>query len=130
VTKLLELRIRSGAESEARYFTTSPVTLGRDGSNRCVLDDPRVSRHHARWEFDDSNVYVVDIGSRNGTFSDLASPRIPPQVSHDLAHHGMEFVIGRTQFSVRLIEGMNEVDGPGGGFGRIDATVPLPPGRL
>ena len=43
------------------------ILVGRAPSADLRLDDPRVSRLHARIEMRDDGVYVEDLGSRNGT---------------------------------------------------------------
>jgi FHA domain-containing protein len=43
------------------------ILVGRAPSADLRLDDPRVSRLHARIEMRDGGVYVEDLGSRNGT---------------------------------------------------------------
>jgi pSer/pThr/pTyr-binding forkhead associated (FHA) protein len=54
------------------------VLVGRAPSADLRLDDPMVSRLHARIEMRDDGVYVEDLGSRNGTSVDgvtVAAPR-------------------------------------------------------
>lgn len=47
----------------------SPLNIGRqkDG-NALVIDDEFVSRNHAKVVFEGSNYYILDNGSKNGTF--------------------------------------------------------------
>lgn len=47
--------------------TGTSLTLGRHESNDIVLDDPRVSRRHARLEVQGDRILVTDLGSANGT---------------------------------------------------------------
>ncbi len=54
------------------------ILVGRSPSADLKLDDPSVSRLHARIEMRDDGVYVEDLGSRNGTTVDgqaVAAPR-------------------------------------------------------
>ena len=54
------------------------ILVGRSPSADLRLEDPSVSRLHARIEVRDDGVYVEDLGSRNGTLVDgeaLAHPR-------------------------------------------------------
>jgi len=46
------------------------ILVGRAPSADLRLDDPRVSRLHARIEMRDDGVFVEDLGSRNGTTVD------------------------------------------------------------
>lgn len=46
----------------------APLILGRDRAADLVLRDSEVSRRHARLESHEGLLYVVDLGSSNGTF--------------------------------------------------------------
>src|SRR5437762_1223306 len=45
----------------------TPVTLGREEGNMLRLNDERVSRFHAKVQFDNSEVILTDLESTNGT---------------------------------------------------------------
>jgi pSer/pThr/pTyr-binding forkhead associated (FHA) protein len=60
------------------------------------IDDPRVSRLHARIEMRDDGVYVEDLGSRNGTLVDGE----PVAKSRRLAN-GDEITIGTASIIFR-----------------------------
>ena len=47
-----------------------PVTVGRSSSCTVRVEDPRVSAHHARFQFTDTGVIVTDLGSTNGILVD------------------------------------------------------------
>src|SRR5438046_10600574 len=54
---------------ELTEIKSAPFWIGRHPRCDLVLPDPEVSRLHARLSLDDEgNVYLVDNGSRNGTF--------------------------------------------------------------
>ena len=55
------------------------LTIGRSADNDVALDDSKVSRHHARIEFDGTNYQVVDLNSTNGTY--LANVKLLPGVA-------------------------------------------------
>jgi len=57
----------------------SGMILGRGEDSDIVLDDVKVSRHHARIEFDGSNYLVVDLDSSNGTY--LANAKLLPGIA-------------------------------------------------
>jgi pSer/pThr/pTyr-binding forkhead associated (FHA) protein len=59
------------------------ILVGRAPSADLRLDDPRVSRLHARIEMRDDGVYVEDLGSRNGTAVDGESVTAARQLSVD-----------------------------------------------
>lgn len=44
-----------------------PVTIGREEGNLLRLNDERVSRYHAKVQFDDGDLILTDLGSTNGT---------------------------------------------------------------
>jgi len=66
------------------------LTIGRAPDNDVVLDDDRVSQHHARVEMRGEQAYIVDLGSSNGTFVDgqLCSEReLAPGQDIQMGHH-------------------------------------------
>jgi pSer/pThr/pTyr-binding forkhead associated (FHA) protein len=54
--------------------------IGRLGDNDVVLDDPRVSGHHARLIVEGSRARIEDLGSSNGTFLNSPDRRITQAV--------------------------------------------------
>src|SRR5579859_5034169 len=44
-----------------------PVTIGREEGNMIRLNDERVSRFHAKIQFDSEDVIITDLDSTNGT---------------------------------------------------------------
>ena len=65
----IELVVDDGATIATRRLGRR-ILVGRAPSADVRIDDPRVSRLHARIEMRDDGVYVEDLGSRNGTFVD------------------------------------------------------------
>jgi eukaryotic-like serine/threonine-protein kinase len=47
---------------------TGQMIIGRSRENDISLDDAKISRRHARIEYDGKDVRVVDLDSKNGTF--------------------------------------------------------------
>src|ERR1700730_6773411 len=45
----------------------TPVTIGREEGNLLRLNDERVSRFHAKVQFDNGEVIITDLDSTNGT---------------------------------------------------------------
>jgi phosphoserine phosphatase RsbU/P len=59
-----------GVEGKARKVRlpiTTPLLVGRGASNHIVLDDPRISRQHARFAPEADGAFVYDLNSANGT---------------------------------------------------------------
>lgn len=59
------------------------ILVGRAPSADLRLDDPRISRLHARIEMRDDGVYVEDLGSRNGTSVDGKTVTDPRRLEED-----------------------------------------------
>lgn len=57
---------RDGSERIVEVDGT-PLTLGRATDNGLVLEDPRVSRHHARLQARRGTLVLTDLGSTNGS---------------------------------------------------------------
>src|SRR5262245_8844253 len=51
-------------------LTFDELGIGREPSNQIVLDDPRVSRRHARVYRGEKGHYIEDLGSANGVLLD------------------------------------------------------------
>src|ERR1700730_6844084 len=45
----------------------TPVTIGREEGNLLRLNDERVSRYHAKVQFDNGDMILTDLESTNGT---------------------------------------------------------------
>src|SRR5947209_4696105 len=46
---------------------STPVTIGREEGNVLRLNDERVSRFHAKVQFDNGEIIITDLESTNGT---------------------------------------------------------------
>lgn len=57
-------------ESQAgeRIEVFNPVVLGRGAPSDIVLDDTFLSTQHARFSVDDGDLFIEDLGSRNGSY--------------------------------------------------------------
>jgi ABC-type multidrug transport system ATPase subunit len=61
------LRVRTPDDNSRDFTLTEPTyTLGRSPENDIVINDPAVSRFHARLEKRDSSYEIVDLDSTNG----------------------------------------------------------------
>ena len=79
------------------HLSAGPNILGRDRTAVAWIDDPSISRLHARIEVGDVDVTIEDLGSKNGTF--VAGRRIEgPQALHD----GDEVTLGRVPMTFRV----------------------------
>lgn len=63
-------RLVGSGESKALDIALADgeTTLGRESDNSVVIDEPQLSRHHARITVSGSQVAITDLGSTNGTF--------------------------------------------------------------
>ncbi len=87
--------LREPDGSQRQYVLTGATawTLGRDKDNAIVLNDPSVSRQHALLQYlDDHNIYLIDLGSRNGSFVNNRRISIPT-----LLQDGDRLTLGQSQ---------------------------------
>lgn len=77
------------------------LMIGRSPDCTLTLDDPLVSRHHARVSVESGGVYLDDLGSRNGT---LVNGR-PASARHKLSHQDRVRIGGHEM--VFVVEGMS-----------------------
>jgi pSer/pThr/pTyr-binding forkhead associated (FHA) protein len=75
-----------------------PGEVGRTKASAVALNDPEVSRRHARFSSHDGLVYVEDCKSRNGTF--LNGRRISEAIE---VREGDEIDVGTTRLLVRSV---------------------------
>jgi ABC-type multidrug transport system ATPase subunit/pSer/pThr/pTyr-binding forkhead associated (FHA) protein len=101
--------VREG-ESEEFALPAEGATIGRSSDNHIALNDPLVSRRHARLDRRGTGVYLTDLGSANGTR--LNGVPVDPDVP--VAVQGGDEV-GISSFVLRLL--------PDGG----EATASRPP---
>ncbi|MEZ4868488.1 MAG: FHA domain-containing serine/threonine-protein kinase [Caldilineaceae bacterium] len=97
VPMVLEVQMLDG-ESRRVPLTEGVLTIGRTPDNGLVLDEPRVSRQHARVEFDGQGYHIVDLRSANGTF--LNKERLP---AGGRAPWGNEATVRISKFTLRLV---------------------------
>ena len=81
--------------SQPTWLPIGTTSVGRGEGNELQLDDPKVSRKHARLQVSDGTLTIVDLGSTNGTF--VNKRRIPPNQSIRL-EAGDEISFGRSKF--------------------------------
>jgi hypothetical protein len=61
------LQMVVGAEIDRQYPLAGVMYVGRELDNDVQVNDPRISRRHARIRADGTRVTVADLGSTNGT---------------------------------------------------------------
>ncbi|HWE62848.1 MAG TPA: DUF3662 and FHA domain-containing protein [Chloroflexota bacterium] len=81
-------RARIELEGASCYLDRDVVTLGRGLDNDVVVEDRRVSRHHARIQFGPRGWEIMDLASTNGTFVNGR------QVKQRLIDHGATISLG------------------------------------
>lgn len=68
-------------------------TVGRDQDNTIIILDSSISRHHAIIQYLDSNsIYLIDLGSTNGSFVNQQRVNVPT-----LLHHGDQLTLGQSE---------------------------------
>ena len=70
-TSGLRLFMRQGPRAGQTFDLIKPIAvIGREAGNDIVIEDPQVSRHHAKLTLQGGSYVVEDLGSTNGTFMD------------------------------------------------------------
>ncbi len=94
---LLLTGLNGGQTNKQYVITERGLQLGRDPSNDICLDDPDVSRHHARVILYNSALWVQDTGSRNGVF--VNNSRI---TNHKQLSPGDQLLVGSHAFRIDM----------------------------
>jgi CheY-like chemotaxis protein len=114
----------SEAGADVVQVTRFPAILGRHAEGEAVLDHPMVSRRHCELSLHGDEVWVRDLGSRNGTFVN-ARPVIDAQPLAD----GDLLKLGPLFFHVRLVApALAPAAAPGSGTGA--SSHPNPPQQV
>lgn len=58
----------AGGVSQEVIVPSQGLTIGRSRDNDLVIDEPPVSRHHARIAVENNQLVFYDLGSTNGSF--------------------------------------------------------------
>ncbi len=75
------LTIRRGPQPNHQYpLTRDTMTIGRDITNDVVINDPEVSRHHARLVRTATGYTIEDLRSTNGVFVNRTKLQAPHQL--------------------------------------------------
>jgi pSer/pThr/pTyr-binding forkhead associated (FHA) protein len=93
----LDLEVVEGPNAGHRASLAAPVVIGRAPDVNLLLDDPQVSRHHARvTPQPDGSALVEDLGSSNGTFINHSELHAPARLDV-----GDDLLIGVTVLELR-----------------------------
>jgi hypothetical protein len=68
IPRLPRLVITAGTGEGREFKLRAKATLGRAPDNDIILEDPKVSRHHAVIAFTEERYSITDLESANGTF--------------------------------------------------------------
>jgi hypothetical protein len=80
-----------------RHYSTPEVILGREPSCAFPINDQTVSSHHARLSFHQSQWWLEDLASTNGTFLNGEAVTTPVVITH-----GDELQLGQLRVRVEL----------------------------
>jgi pSer/pThr/pTyr-binding forkhead associated (FHA) protein len=59
---------RKDTAQQVRHYVQSEITIGRDPTCECPVDDESISARHARLSFHQNQWWLEDLQSTNGTF--------------------------------------------------------------
>ena len=92
---MFELVFLSGARAGAVIEVGNNMVIGRSPDCGLEVPDPNVSRHHAHFHFDGTQLRVVDNNSSNGTYLN------EQRVSDGVLRHGDIIRFGETRIRVQ-----------------------------
>src|SRR4051794_31989366 len=79
----------------------TPVTIGREEGNVLRLNDERVSRFHAKVQFDNNEVIITDLDSTNGTRVNGNVVQIRRLRAGDRIHVGRSILLFGSEAEIR-----------------------------
>eukprot|EP00455_Lapot_gusevi_P047971 TRINITY_DN6578_c0_g3_i3.p1 TRINITY_DN6578_c0_g3~~TRINITY_DN6578_c0_g3_i3.p1 ORF type:complete len:631 (+),score=207.64 TRINITY_DN6578_c0_g3_i3:87-1979(+) len=102
LTFVLTLKGSSRSKEFVLERKKNVATIGRDHSNDIVIEDARVSRSHARIDYDETKAEYSDLGSSHGTLLNGVSvlkARLAPGDVLTLGTSRLEFQLKKRRFS-------------------------------
>ena len=93
--KLLNQREHLNFKVEESYIVDKNLSIGRTSDNDIVLSNPFLSKKHARLIVREGQVYLEDLGSKNGTF--LNENRLN-KYDNALLRNGDKIRLGNVEF--------------------------------
>jgi len=100
---VLMLKIEGSTKEKEVMIKKDVFTVGRDKSNNLVLDDDRVSRSHARFEYNKTQCEFIDLGSLKGSElngKSVQRARLAPGDVITLGHSQLTFTLKKKGFSL------------------------------
>lgn len=92
---MFKLILKDSEGGEAQFPVSGALIIGRGGECDVILNDPKVSRLHARVSADETSLVIDDLGSINGTF--VNGKKIDKQYT---LHPGDLITVGVNKFRV------------------------------
>nr|MBN1229367.1 FHA domain-containing protein [Anaerolineae bacterium] len=117
------LVVRRGPQPNQQHeLNRDTITIGRDITNDIVVNDPEVSRHHARLVRTSAGFEIEDLRSTNGTFINRHRVTTPQPLSN-----GDLIGLGETvTLAYEVVSGKAEPTVVAGGAGSPYAQQPIP----
>jgi len=92
----LLIRLHGATKDKTVVIKQDVFTIGRDKANNLVIDDDRVSRSHARFEYDKFQCEYIDLGSLKGSLLNGKKVLRAKLMDGDI------LTLGRTQITFQL----------------------------
>lgn len=123
----MQLVVQTGPDAGKVFNLDRPVlVVGRQMGNDVLLNDTQVSRRHVQFELRDGQVFVIDLGSANGTT--VNGQKLPPNEPKPL-RAGDLVRLGITSLALQdaIVNPGPEVAVPVPAYGPPPATYNSPP---
>lgn len=104
MTKLV-VEVVLGEKAPGTYyaFSVPEILVGRGFKNDLIISDPYVSEHHLRIVWNEDEIRIIDLASKNGTYV----PALKHAACEVVVESGDELILGTT--SIRLFRDSHQV---------------------
>ena len=114
--------IKGDSAGVSKTFSGGDIVIGRDPNSDLPINDPKVSRAHARLTYNGRDVVLHDLQSSNGT---MVNGR---RVDNAVLSNGDTIAVGDSELTFREAAGSSDFGGDAGaGVGAGAGTPPPPP---
>jgi pSer/pThr/pTyr-binding forkhead associated (FHA) protein len=75
----------------------SGASIGSIQTNNIVISNPSISRNHAKFIFEDNDIFIIDNNSTNGTL--VEGTQVKPDVKN-IVYNGSIIMLGNESFQL------------------------------
>ncbi|MFZ0491023.1 MAG: FHA domain-containing protein [Salegentibacter sp.] len=114
---------KANSEFRQKIIEKKMVDIGRSSTSDVIIDDPTVSRKHARISFENNDFWIEDLGSKNKTYLNGREIRNKTQLKE-------VDVVTISFYSINLLEGLKDLKKHRNAISAVSIKKTYPNGKV